>query len=855
MKVTSQREKPPSGSKRLKRMLTVFLPLFVLVNSVMLAHYWIYTTSAREQLEESQKLGVELSRKVVADELAFVISEVNYLADDLRQRGLSAPHNGSLAEAVGRFLITFAGHRPWYDHIRYLDPAGNELVRINNHQSRPQQVAEENLQNKSNRYYFPGLKALKPGQIYISPLDLNIEGNKVEMPPKPTVRVGIALYGSHGEVAGYLLVNYLGNQLINDFKLASTHISEQMMLINDQGYWLISPDEQQNWGFILNHEQSFSQSFMREWKTIQEFPAGQFDSEHGLFTFSTVYPYSTGLVEALVDLNPEARNYYWKVVSFASQDLLNKPRYEFLRTNGISYSFTLLVALLSALMISRVRQRHEAVLIQNTWESSFRRILENIQMAAVTLDHRGRIIFCNDYFQSLSDYPKEELLDRDWVNFLPDDENRSGLYTRFLEDLTHHRLEDTSEGEIVTRDGQRLLLSWNNTYSLDENDNVISVTLLGRDITQQRDIEEQLIKLSQAVEQSPNTVMITNARGDIEYVNPRFCQLTGYQPEEVLGHKPSLLKSGQTDPEEYQQLWSTISQGQTWHGTLKNKKKNGDLYWEKTVISPIMDGSNRIRHFLSVKEDITERVKLTREVERQTEETRKNRELAAVGQMANMVAHDLRNPLSSIKMAMQILSKDQPRDDSSRDNQTRELISISQDQIRYMEAILNDLMSFSRPGKINPEWLRADKLMATTIIGLQKEIRASHIEVVEQYQKGLPTIYADPVKLRQVFSNLLINAIQAVRASEQPKIIVSMSLLMTDVGLKMQIGVTDNGSGLDPCQASIVFEPFYTSKAKGTGLGLAIVKQNVEQHRGSIQLAATSQGGARATLILPINPE
>ncbi|MCW8885918.1 MAG: PAS domain S-box protein, partial [Motiliproteus sp.] len=547
----------------------------------------------------------------------------------------------------------------------------------------------------------------------------------------------------------------------------------------------------------------------------------------------------------------------WKVVSFAPQFLLNAPRYEFLRNNGLSYSITLLVALLSSVMISRVRQRHEAVLIQNAYESSFRRVLENIQMAAVTLNRYGRITFCNDYFVKLIGFSRTELLNEEWKTLWPDTSRSQRDYDRFLEDLANHQLPETGEEEIFTKDGRQLLLSWNNTYSLDTHDKVVSVTLLGRDITLQRDIEEQLVKLSQAVEQSPNTVMITNARGDIEYVNPKFSKLTGYQPEEVIGCKPSILKSGHTSPDEYTRMWSDISQGKTWHGILKNVKKNGDFYWEKTTISPILDTQNHIRHFLSVKEDITEKVKLERDIALQTKETRKNRELAAVGQMANMVAHDLRNPLSSIKMAIQILNKESSKSPNSINapSNITELLIIAQDQIRYMEGILSDLMSYSRPGNLNSEWLRLDKLMETTIISHLKDIQCNKIEVEEHYQKGLPTLYGDPVKLRQVFSNLLINAIHAVKDSEDPRITISIDLLMSDVGPKIKVTVIDDGIGIDPCQTNMVFEPFYTNKAKGTGLGLAIVKQQIEQHNGSIKLTPVAQGGTRATLILPINPE
>ena len=171
-----------------------------------------------------------------------------------------------------------------------------------------------------------------------------------------------------------------------------------------------------------------------------------------------------------------------------------------------------------------------------------------------------------------------------------------------------------------------------------------------------------------------------------------------------------------------------------------------------------------------------------------------------------------------------------------------------------MEAILSDLLSYSRPASMKLEWLNIDRLMETTVISLQKQILQHQVEVVEYYQKGLPTLYGDPVQLRQVFSNLIINAIQAIEQQLAPKISISITLLMTDSAPKIKIDVTDNGPGIDPCLSTKVFEPFFTNRAKGTGLGLAIVKQRMDRHRGTVSLNALPQGGTQATLVLPVSP-
>ena len=127
------------------------------------------------------------------------------------------------------------------------------------------------------------------------------------------------------------------------------------------------------------------------------------------------------------------------------------------------------------------------------------------------------------------------------------------------------------------------------------------------DITERKQAEEELEKLSQAVEQSPASVVITDLSGTIEYVNPKFCEVTGYTIEEALGQNPRILKSDLTPSEVYRELWKTIKAGYEWRGEFQNKKKNGELYWESATISPLKSGDGSIAHYLAVKEDITER--------------------------------------------------------------------------------------------------------------------------------------------------------------------------------------------------------------------------------------------------------
>ena len=163
--------------------------------------------------------------------------------------------------------------------------------------------------------------------------------------------------------------------------------------------------------------------------------------------------------------------------------------------------------------------------------------------------------------------------------------------------------------------------------------------------------EDMLRKLSRAVEQSPVSILITDASGKIEYVNPKFMELTGYAPAEVMGKNPRFLKSGEMAASEYERLWQVITSGKVWRGEFHNRKKSGELYWEMASISPIHDADGAITHFVAVKEDISERRRLE-------EEFRQAQKLEAVGQLAGGVAHDFNNILAAMLMNLSLLKTD-----------------------------------------------------------------------------------------------------------------------------------------------------------------------------------------------------
>jgi len=858
--VSQNTDRPPS---LLKRFLLMFLPLCLLLIAIGMSHYYTAMKLARISLESSEQQNVALAQKGLISEMRAVISDLTFLAKlnelwDL----LDNPKDEDARLNLAQEFLYFSEKKGIYDQIRFLSDDGMEIIRINYDEGNPHILAQSELQNKSDRYYFQEALAQDIGGIYMSPFDLNVEEGKIEHPLRPVIRFATPLFNSQGEKKGVLMFNFRGEKLIQGFRQAAASIADHLNLINSEGYWLSGPSPENEWAFLLKREHSFAQAFPDAWRKMLDQDSGNFVTEKGLFTFAIVYPMVSvlafyaeagmGDISSVSEGQQDARPRFWKIVSHVSPESFNAASRDFFSQHLLSYMLGGLFLLAGSLIVAQTAIRRQLEQAQKNFERRYHDTLENMQLAAVTLNADGRIIFCNDYLLNLTGWKQKEVIGQDWFDSCVIPEDRQRIRTAYTEIITGDAPPHTVESHIMTKTGEPRLFSWANTLSCGRFGEVTTLTSIGQDITQQHKSEEQLRKLSRAVEQSYNSVMITDAQGVIEYINPRFTKLTGYSEEEVLGQTPRILKSGKNNDTDYHQLWQMIKRGNEWRGVFHNRKKNGELYWEDTMISPIRNEQGEIAHFLAIKEDITEHMRLKKEVEERNQELARTQTLTAMGRMATMIAHDLRNPLSSIKMTLQIWGK---RAEESWGEEAREMKQISLDQVRYMENILADLLAFSRPDALNPEWLNINKLLDSAINTTQKTIQKYDARIITEYQSHLPTIHGDATKLRQVFSNLIMNALESAdNVNHIPNIRIIARVEVDNSTPAIRIDIHDNGGGIDPAQKDRLFEPFFTTHAKGTGLGLPIVKRILDQHHGQISLDTDENNGACARVILPIGP-
>ncbi len=372
--------------------------------------------------------------------------------------------------------------------------------------------------------------------------------------------------------------------------------------------------------------------------------------------------------------------------------------------------------------------------------------------------------------------------------------------------------------------------------------------------------QQALAKFSLAVEQSPVTVLITDADGTIEYVNPKFTEITGYAPEEAVGRNPRILQSGQMSREVFTGMWQQLRSGKEWHGELLNMGKTGDLFWEDTRIAPLKDEQGRITHFVAIKQDITARkqaeaamtdrnAELERRVAERTRRlTESNRELEA---FSYSVSHDLRAPLRGINGFASLMAENCQGCDKT--ESIEYMARIRQASVR-MGSLIDDMLDLARVARSEIKVERLDLgAMAHSILD-ELAVAAPQRQVERVVQECLAAC-GDPVLMRAVLENLLGNAWKFTAGKEPARIHFASR---EENGERVYI-LRDNGAGFDMKYAGKLFGAFQRLHAplafEGNGIGLAMVRRIIGQHGGRIWAEGVPDGGATFYFTLGVAPE
>lgn len=377
--------------------------------------------------------------------------------------------------------------------------------------------------------------------------------------------------------------------------------------------------------------------------------------------------------------------------------------------------------------------------------------------------------------------------------------------------------------------------------------------VLATDITEKLRAQEEVVKLSRAVEQSPVAIVITNTEGLIEYVNPKYEELTGYKFEEVKGKKTNVLRSGHTTKDEYRRLWETIISGNEWRGEFHNRKKNGELFWASTSISPIKNGGGEVKFYLAIKEDITERKELMNELIHAKDKAERSNQLKS--EFLAQVSHEIRTPLNAMLSHSRFI-QDELEDNGIKSESIEESvdgIQISGKRIiRTIDLILN--ASELQTGLY--EYYPKRVSLREEILGsMEKEFslqaEEKNLDFIINIETGYDSVICDEYSVGQIFSNLIDNAIKYTNDG-----FVKVNLYR-DFQDKLVATVEDSGIGISDAYLPELYTPFsqedrgYSRKFDGNGLGMALVKKYCELNEIEIDVESRKGAGTKFTLIFP----
>ncbi len=477
-------------------------------------------------------------------------------------------------------------------------------------------------------------------------------------------------------------------------------------------------------------------------------------------------------------------------------------------------------------------------------EKEYRRLINGMNETIWIVDLEGRVLDVNRAAVKTLGYSRPELK-----------ENGLGLIDKYLKEEEVMQLvglmkEDkfqVFETEHTTKDGRVFPVEISSSLIKYRGEEVI--LSVARDISDRRKIEDELKLVNRSVEQSPVSIVVTNSEGIIEYVNSAFSKVTGYLPEEVKGKNPRILKSGEQPEWVYKNLWNTILAGKEWIGELMNKKKSGELYWANVSISPVLNSRGEITHFVSAREDITEKKKMIEDLVAAKEKAEESDRLKSAF-LANM-SHEIRTPMNGI-LGFANLLKEPKLTVEEKEN----FVNIIESSGQRMLATINDLIDISKieSGMIEVEYSKVNihEEMLLLYNFFEPEAFKKGLKFFYRYENTHTdtVIFSDKLKLNAIMTNLIKNALKYTLNGS------------VEFGFRLEnetvlFFIRDTGIGIDKNRQDAVFERFVQADNsisrgfEGSGLGLSISKAYVEMLKGRIWVESVKGKGSDFYFVLP----
>lgn len=862
----------------------ILIPILVgvLAAGLCAALYWREASQIEKTLREREAARMGLFNQIWGRNFKETADDLRVLADgDGLRSFLSSGQNSDLERAIQR-AVFFSHQSSDYDELRYIDEHGKEVMRVN---QGGVVVPSGQLQNKSDRPFFQQANILKAGEIYISAFDLNFNNAQLEVPYRPMVRFAAPLFDSTGRRRGMYIINYHGTNLVNALrKLVPQQFQQRLRVLNSNGFWIKAANPNDEWGFMIpdRSNKTLAQTDAALWSQISREPEGQIRHSGGLFTWHRFLPGEavgepkTRVVTAdeFLVLASEVTASEWRALFFP-----------------LRQSFVIIGCVLLALLVTSGRFFHlnqRAVMDLRKNKQMFERLFENSPDATILVDNTGKIVSANAQAEAVFRRPRADILGQSVEQMMPERfRARHGKHLANYFANPHPRAMGAGLDLFALRkDGTEFPVDI--MLSPIETEHGTQTLAVIRDITERKQVEQMHLQFRALFESVPGSYLVLKPDFTIAAVSDAYLKTTMTKREEILGR--GLFDVFPDNPNEptangVSNLRASLNR------VLANKasdtmsiqkydvrRPNGEFeerYWSP-VNSPVIGADGRIEYIVHRVEDVTDFIKrkhkpdadesesglrarmeqMEAEIFRSSQAAQAaNQQLREANQeleaFSYSVSHDLRAPLRHIDGFVDRLSKTPALETDEKSKRYLQIVSAS---ARHMGNLIDDLLVFSRMGRAEMREvnLGLEPLVNDVIQNMSQELEQRDVV----FKKGrLPGVHADPSMLRQVFVNLIGNAVKYTRTREKAEIEIAGS----ETAEEFIVSIRDNGVGFEMEYAHKLFGVFQrlhrSDEFEGTGIGLANVRRIIHRHGGRTWAEGKLNEGATFYFSLPRRKE
>ncbi|MCK5674923.1 MAG: PAS domain S-box protein, partial [Spirochaetales bacterium] len=775
-------------------------------------------------MQNNEKQILDFQEELIKEHLKSLAQDINYLANlRLSNNYINSGFDPEVELSV--VFSSFLKRRGIYSSVRIIDSGGFERYRMNYSEGVSKRIEEFDLQAKGNRYYFNEIMISNPEDNYFSQLDLNYEGGEVQFPYEPVIRVGKLFLNENMNKVAFIILNYNANDILNFIDKTSSYSFGKTFLHNNEEL-VISLDAS------MSVEKSNIIDFLEteKGKLFIQQSSGQIDLFSGYLTHKRI------------NITDEETSPTWDLISFVDRTTIKNNTEDASNRGKIIFLILFLISITVSFFAAKnkINKINTNLIIQER-----ARIFDLNPAPVLKVSKEGEILSSNTAAKTILG-----------LTLSP-----PSVYKVFNK-LEKNIISNFNSNNINTFEYQ---VDSNIYYFTNIKDKANeNIYFYGTDITSNYKIREDLRNFQTAVKQSANVIVFTDLEGRVLFANDAFEKVTGYSSEEVLGNKSAVLNSGFHSNSFYDELWDTIKNGNVWSGEFYNKRKDGTFFWEKATISPVLNNEGKLRFFIAVKEDITEKKDIEAELKLQTqnaENARISAEKSLIeAESANLLkstflanmSHEIRTPMNAILGFTRLLL------DKEMHKKDRDMLNIIMNSGKSLLSLINDILDFS---KIEANEIEFSNVKINLSYFFESIEDLFHIQTTQKnlgfkliLSNNLPKIViGDENRIRQILINIIGNAIKFTESG-------SISISVDWNPDNLIIVITDTGIGIKKDKLEDIFSPFKQSdsstdrKYEGTGLGLAISLKLTEMMDGTLNVVSQINEGSTFTLSLPLKP-